>query len=985
MPTGLQIAILGTIEARLDEDVVAVPAGKQRALLALLALRAPHPVSAEFAADGLWPRAAPPEAMRNLQVTVSRLRRSLGAAGSALETVASGYRLMLEADAIDARRFEALIESARATRLEGDGAHARRLLDDALGLWRGAALADVAFASFAQTEIARLEELRLAAMEERIDARLSAGEHSLAVAELEQLAAEHPWRERLHAQLMIALYRSHRQADALEAFRHAREVLVEQLGIEPGAELHDLHRAILVQDPAIAAPAPEPRSPRAGVVPAPPNRTVGRARELAAIGERLLNPSVRLLTLTGPGGVGKTRLALEAARSVSADFADGAHLVSLDAVQQSGDVAAAIVRSLGIILLADESDHEAVARFLAAKHLLLVADNFEHVLAAAPFVGELLVGCPGLTVLATSREPLELQVEQRHAVPPLALPEVGMSDDAPSIGAVASVELFEVRARAHDPAFDLDEENVAAVAEICRRVDGLPLAIELAAARCGLMSPSEIAQRLDRALGALGTGPRDAPARQRTLRATVNWSHKMLSDEERVVFARFAVFAGGASVEAAEAITGADLDMLDRLVAKSLLVRRRSPRGPTRLAMLETVRAYAAECLATATDRQEVRRRHYRYYLALADRHATERALWGIHHRQHLATLDADSENLDRALRWAVDEGAEPSLRLCAALGTYWLIRCRNAHVLEWTDRVLGLANVDAHPAARVRVLCTKAWCLFPLGLGREQPAVTVEAESTATALQDPVLLSRVLQIRSIHESAHLDRPDVADELAVTALRWASIAKDNWTIAIAAYARALAAEDPAEVRAQVDKAAVLLEQVGNVYLGADMLASVAYTALTYEGYDDARDFIGRAIVAAKDLDYPHLQMLLCGNLAVTLLLTGEIDAARRAFRDELQRCRELVILPWAFDGFQGLAAIAAAHENDPERAARLAGAATAHSYGSPMDAVDAKVEAVFIEPARSRSDADAWSVAFQQGAALSFEKAIAYALQETGA
>src|SRR3954454_7579863 len=233
----LQIAILGSIEPRVDNAVVGVPPGKQRALLTLLAMHAPHQISAESAADALWPRAAPAEAMRSLQVTVSRLRRSLGAAGSALETVTSGYRLAVEPDAIDARRFETLIGSARAARLEGDAATARRLLDDALGLWRGPALADVAFESFAQGEIARLDELRLAALEERIDARLSAGEHPLVVAELEQLASEYPSRERMLSLLMLALYRCGRQTDALEVYTRSRHRLDAELGLEPSSQL----------------------------------------------------------------------------------------------------------------------------------------------------------------------------------------------------------------------------------------------------------------------------------------------------------------------------------------------------------------------------------------------------------------------------------------------------------------------------------------------------------------------------------------------------------------------------------------------------------------------------------------------------------------------------------------------------------------------------------------------------------------------------
>ena len=283
------------------------------------------------------------------------------------------------------------------------------------------------------------------------------------------------------------------------------------------------------------------------------------------------------------------------------------------------------------------------------------------------------------------------------------------------------VALFAERARARDPAFALHDATAAAVADICRRVDGLPLAIELAAARCGLLSPAEIAERLDTALGPLGAGPRDAPARQQTLRATIEWSHGLLTGEEQVCFARFAVFAGGATVEAAESITGAGLDTLDRLVAKSLLVRRRPPGGETRLAMLATIRAFAGERFAVAADADAdaVRARHCRYFLALAQRHGTNRALWGTNRKQHLARLDADVDNLEAALGWALEQpNGEPGLALCAALGEYWLMRQRYRDATDWIDRALRSPGAVAHPALRARVLCEKSWAAWPARAG---------------------------------------------------------------------------------------------------------------------------------------------------------------------------------------------------------------------------------------------------------------------------
>jgi predicted ATPase len=779
---------------------------------------------------------------------------------------------------------------------------------------------------------------------------------------------------------MLALYRSGRQADALEAYRAARQVLVEGLGIEPGAELTGLHQAILAHDPGLRPPrgqTPELRELGRGL-PVPPNRTIGRERELAAVAERLRSSSVRLLTLTGPGGVGKTRLAIEAARAAEPDFADRARFVSLAALQRPEDVPAAIVAALGIVVLSGESAEQAVERFLAGKHLLLVVDNCEHVLGVAPFIGSVLGSCPGVTVLATSREPLALQAEVRHPVPPLGLPERGSTEDPATLTGGDAVALFAERARAHDPAFELGDGDAVAIAEICRRVDGLPLAIELAAARCGLLSPTEIAERLD---GALGAGARDAPARQQTLRATIDWSHELLSDDEKACFARFAVFAGGATVDAAETITAGGLDTLDGLVTKSLLARRQDALAPSRLGMLETIRAYAGERFASAADVEVVREDHYRYYLALAQRHGAERALRGAGAREHFARLDAEIDNLHGALGWAVVQpSAERALAMAAALGSYWVMRNRYADAVNWVDQALNLPSADAQPALRVRVLCTKAMCLWTVGRGAEQAAVVAAAEATARRLGDPVILSQALQNRVQHEIT-AERLDVADALADEALRWARVAGDDWEIAGASRGKAIAAASIAELRERVDRAASLLTDVGNVHQLASLLTDAAYAALCLGGERDATDFAARATPITRALDNRFVQMINSGNLGLAALLTGETDTASHAFREELTLCREMVVRPVAFEGLRGLGAVAVVH-GAANRAATLVGAADAHRYDQPEDPVEARLEGAFFEPARTRYGTDAWNAAAREGSALSFENAIAYALEE---
>jgi predicted ATPase/DNA-binding SARP family transcriptional activator len=993
----MEFGILGPLEVRADGRAVELGGPKPRALLAVLALHANQPVTAERVAVALWGEDTPPRAVKTVQVYVARLRKALGDP-DVLVTMPGGYCLRVRPGELDAERFERQVADGRRALAAGRGEDAAAELREALGLWRGPPLVELASAPFAPAEIARLEEQHLAALEVRVEADLAAGRHAQLVGELQQLTSEHPWRERLHAQLMLALYRGGRQADALEAYRHAREVLVEQLGIEPGAELHDVHEAILAHDPAIDAPpvsprqppdgpderdarAPRPSAPGDRKLPAPPNQLVGRRHELGAIGERLQSNSVRMLTLTGPGGVGKTRLALEAARAVAADFADGAHLVSLAAVQQPEAVPAAIVRTLGIVVLAGESADEAAERFLAAKHLLLIADNFEHVLAAAPFIGGLLGVCPALTVLATSREPLALHAEERYPVAPLALPDLARPEDPQTLAGVDAVALFTERARALDPDFELDDGNAAAVAEICRRVDGLPLAIELAAARCGLLSPTEIAERLDAALGAPGAGARDAPARQQTLGATIDWSHELLSDDEQRCFARFAVFAGGATVEAAETITAGGLDTLDGLVTKSLLTRRHHARTPTRLGMLETIRAYATTRFAGAADIDAVHERHYLHYLALARRHGTEHTLWSASGKEHLATLDAEIDNLHAALGWAIGRAnAELALALAAALGCYWRMRDRYADAVDWIDQALNLPGADADPALRVPALLTKAKCLWNVGRRAEQPAVLVELEAIARRLDDPVTLSQTLQL-AVHREIDADRLDIADALAEEALQWARAAGDDWEIAEASHRKAIAASSIADLRERVDAAASLLTDVGNVRELASLLTSAAYAALCLGSERDATDFAARATPMTRALDNRFLRMLNSGNLGLATLLTGETDTASQAFREELILSRETVVRPLAFEGLRGVAAIAVV-KGDAKRAATLAGAASAHRYDEPADPVDVRLEAEFFEPARARYGTDAWNAAAREGSALTFEAAIAYALEE---
>ena len=919
----VDVLVLGPVAIADERGTLQLPA-KVRQLLAALAVRHGRACQVDEIIDALWGETPPVSAPKLLRIYVSQLRKALPPS-VAVETTSGAYALHLPEDSLDAGQFERLLDEAEIARANGNPVLVAALTEEALALWRGHAYGDLAYREFARGEAERLEELRLTALEFKLEALLQLGRDEQVRAEARALASEQPLRELVCRFEMLALYRSGRQAEALDVYAALRRNLDEEVGLEPSAELRELQRRILNQDRRLFLAADDLSHQG---LPASPNALVGRERDLDAVGEILARSDVRLLVLTGAGGSGKTRLALEVARRAASSFANGAIFVDLAPVSDASLVVTTIARAVGAPAARDASTATALAAALRSFELLLVLDNAEHLRDAAPLFADLVREAPSLTLVVTSRTVLHISGEHVFPVAPLSVD--------------AAAELFRQRAWALERDADLVGENAEHVREICRRVDGLPLAIELAAARIGTLTPTALLERLDARLGVLTQGPRDLPARQQTLRETIDWSVGLLTDEERRALARLAVFPGSASLEAVEAVCEASLDTISLLVDHNL-VQRAVVAGRPRLSLLEVVREYASELLAAdGAELERTRTRLAEWCLALVEE--AEAHLAGDRQTEWLDLLDMEHDSMRAALDH-LDESEERELQLALAvlLSRFWYVR---GYLLEGRRRLEGaLAHAVDQPANQRRRASTAAASLALLqGAYDAARRFAEEALEAARACEEPHFVANALSNLG--------------------------------------AILLAGGDHEGAASALEQAVQLGRETGDERITALAINNLGDLALTIGDYDRAAPLFEESLaLLRKRNDAANIARSLFNGGAVDLM-QGRVARAAARFRESLelsQTTGDREDIAWSLLGL----AATDVEDGDGERAGLLLGAA--REVLEQMDAAfkpfERELDRRTEERSRALCGAERHDAAVEQGSSLPLAEVIELALR----
>ena len=858
-------------------------------LLAALLVDAPGGVERDVLIERLWGHRPPATARTALQVHTGHLRRALepdhrGGPWSVLRTTANGYALKIDRAWIDADHFESLLRRAEES-AEADPRGALGDVESARALWRGRPWGALADEPWLRGDVARIEELRRRSDELWADVQLALGRHELSVDDLARAVEAEPLREHRWEQLMLALYRCRRQADALRAFQDARHTLTEELGIEPSPALRALEQALLDQDPSLDAPPRSPPERPRHNLPAALTSLVGREDELRAT--RKLVEAYRLVTLTGVGGVGKTRLAVQSAADLVPRFADGAWLVELAPIGDPGLVPGRFAATLGLRERGGQSVTDVIADYLADRSLLLIVDNCEHVIdAAARLVDALLNAAPHLHVLATSREPFGLPYEQVFPVPVLEVPAPSDDTDVDRLAASAAVQLFVERAGAVTASFRLTAENQADVAELCRRLDGIPLALELAAVRIDSMTPAEIVHHLEHRFQLLGVD-RERAGRHQTLRGTIDWSYQLLEGDEQTLFSRLSVFAGGWTITTAQCVaTGSGLDErtvldgLGGLVRKSMVVAEGLAKT-TRYRMLVSLRRYARERLAGSNEEVAVRTRHAQYFTRLVESLADD--VRGPRQDAAYGTLLTELDNVRAAFDWHLEAGdAVTALRMVRILRTFWTELMPS----EGVHRALAAAALAGHAsdAARASGLADAAWIGYVSG-----------HEECARHAADSVALSRAAGIPPDPEAlctlalgdffaGCFDRSLARLEEAIAVAR---AIDDPYEIASALTGKCMAHAILGDTDAALvagEEAEAIARDLGYVTQIAGSLGALGF-AWGARDLERGVALLDESLALKSDTTYSALARVVSGHLHVML---GDHDGALRLFGETLE-------------------------------------------------------------------------------------------------
>jgi predicted ATPase/DNA-binding SARP family transcriptional activator len=955
--SALWVRALGPLEIIAGGAPVVLGSSQQRIVLECLALRANSVVTTDLLVEAVWANNPPAKPGPQLQVYIANLRRLLepdrpkGAVSERLFNRLGGYILAVADDELDLLQFRGQVAAGELAVQDGDLSGGADCLRQAVGLFKGQAFPDLADIEMFRPELDKLEEIQLDVHQNLIDVELALGRHGQLVSELQSLVAEHPYREQLRASLILALYRSDRQAEALAACRSARQVFMEELGVDPGVSLQELERSILQHDPRLAAPATDGHRrvrQRLDNLPAELTPLVGRESELVELCSLFEKQGCRMVTITGPGGTGKTRLALAAARRLGARTADGVCWVDLAPLTQIHQVPAALARALGLEGLAGADPLKMVTSFLHTRRLLLVFDNFEHLEAAWSVVVELLTAAQDLQILVTSRRPLGLRSEYEFDLAPLALPPLDPPLPPQTLGEVPAVALFLSRGRAVRPHLNLSESNASVVARICCRLDGLPLAIELAAAQLRRRTENELLDDLEVTLGALPGAFRDLPDRQRTLTATIEWSYRLLDDGERELFDRLGVFAGDPTLAAVNNIRALVAEkevktesVLNGLARHSLLHLYKDPSGEDRVSMLQSIREFARDQLASRGHASTVFCLHAKYYLSLAGKVAPQ--LWTPDQVGAFRLLQADAADLRAALLWASGPTgtADLALQLVGHLWHYWEL---TADVSEQCDIALEL--VAGTPDAPVTL---------------KGPALS----GTATLCW---ILGRSVEATDLHHQALEafrragDEQGVAWSIACLALQ--AVERNDYETAQQLATEALSAPQ-ASTRTQV--AALIVLGLSAFYAG---------------DYDRALEVNRQSVTLARPLGDRALLGIVLTNLADSTEMTGDYDAAEQMLHEALTTALELGAKSNMASFLESLASVYV-RQHRAEQAIRVLGAVEAYrnDWGLPLNTPErARIESIITE-ARTATGPVQFGLAWAGGQTLTLTQIVNEALQ----